>query len=334
MYAHMPIIRDILFGASKHGANLTTLCSKLGISSTDLNDSEKRLDFEKAYQVWEESVAATGDKLLGLHLGESTTPAIMGLIGHLMQSSPNLKVAFERLCEYGRLATDMFTYSWVKQGENIVLQFQPAVVWMNVSNDSARQAVEQAMAGTLNVFALLTGQKIYPVLVQFEFPKPKDQREYDRVFQSAIQFGATSNQMTIKGFDMNRAVIGYDVSLFSLFDELIQERVNALSDKKSFRDVVTNLLLTEFKVQIPSVEIIASRLNMSPRTFQRKLLDEGTTYRNLSSTVRKELAFQLIKKSKHKTEEIAQMLGYSDASAFRRAFKQWTDITPSELRKN
>lgn len=334
MYAHMPIIRDILFGASKHGANLATLCTKLDISTVDLNDSEKRLDFEKAYQVWEEAVQATGDTLLGLHLGESTTPAIMGLIGHLMQSSPNLKVAFERLCEYGRLATDMFAYSWEKQDEKVVLKFQPAVVWMSVSEDSARQAVEQAMAGTLHVFELLTGRKIYPVLVQFEFSKPKDQREYDQVFQSTIQFGADSNQLVVRGVDMNQPVIGYDVSLFSLFDELIQERVNALMDKKNFSGVVTNLLLTEFKVQIPSVEIIASRLNMTPRTFQRKLLEEGTTYRKLSGSVRKELALQLIKKSKHKTEEIAQMLGYSDASAFRRAFKQWTDGNPSELRKN
>lgn len=330
----MPIIRDILFGASKHGANLSMLCSKLEISSTDLNDSEKRLDFEKAYQVWEESVLATGDTLLGLHLGESTTPAIMGLIGHLMQSSPNLKVAFERLCDYGRLATDMFTYSWTKQGEHVVLQFQPAVVWMNVSKDSARQAVEQAMAGTLNVFALLTGQKIYPVQVQFEFPKPKNLSEYDRIFQSAIQFSADSNQLIIRDANMNLPVIGYDVSLFALFDELIQERVNTLTDKKSFQDLVKNILLTEFKVQIPSVEIIASRLSMTPRTFQRKLLEEGTTYRKLSGSVRKELAIQLIKKSKHKREEIAQMLGYSDASAFRRAFKQWTDSNPSEVRKN
>lgn len=334
MYAHMPIIRDILFGASKHGASLASLCGKLEISTVDLNDSEKRLDFEKAYQVWEESVLATGDTLLGLHLGESTTPSIMGLIGHLMQSSPNLKVAFERLCEYGQLATDMFTYSWEKEGENVVLKFQPAIIWMSVSRDSARQAVEQAMAGTLNVFALLTGQKIYPVLTQFEFSKPKDRSEYDRVFQSAIQFGADSNQLIIRSVDINRPVIGYDVSLFSLFDELIQERVSTLTDKKNFQDMVKNLLLAEFKVQIPSVEIIASRLNMTPRTFQRKLLEEGTTYRKLSSVVRKELALQLIKKSKHKTEEIAQMLGYSDASAFRRAFKQWTDSSPSELRKN
>jgi AraC-like DNA-binding protein len=330
MYAHMPIIRDILFGASKHGANLAMLCSKLGISSTDLNDSEKRLDFEKAYQVWEESVLATGDKLLGLHLGESTTPSIMGLIGHLMQSSPNLKVAFERLCEYGKLATDMFTYSWEKQAEHVVLKFQPAVVWMSVSKDSARQAVEQAMAGTLNVFSLLTGQKIYPVQVQFEFSKPKNLSEYDRIFQSAIQFSADSNQLIILNADMNRPVIGYDVSLFALFDALIQERVNTLTDKKSFQDLVKNLLLTEFKVQIPSVEIIASRLNMTPRTFQRKLLEEGTTYRKLSGSVRKELALQLIKKSNHKMEEIAQMLGYSDASSFRRAFKQWTDNNPSD----
>lgn len=199
----MPIIRDILYGATTRGASLSEMCQKLEISLDELNDSEKYLDFERAYKSWEVALSETDDKSLGLHLGETTNPSILGLIGHLMQSSPTLISAFQSVCHYGKVATDMFYYGWEETGNEFILTFQPTEAWMRVSEKSARQAVEQAMAGTLNVFKLLVGN------------------------------------------------------------------------------------------------------------------------RKLSGRLRKDMALKLIHHSDHKIETIAEMLGYSEASAFRRAFKNW-----------
>ena len=119
MYAHMPIIRDILYGATNRGASLTKLCEDLTISTAELNDSDKFLDFERSYKAWEKAVEFTGDSLLGLHLGETSNPSIMGLIGHLMQSSPDLEKAYRNVCEYSKLATDMFYYTIERRAINL-----------------------------------------------------------------------------------------------------------------------------------------------------------------------------------------------------------------------
>lgn len=320
MFAHMPIIRDIVYGAASRGASLNELCQKLSIPIHELNDSEKSVDFEKAYQAWELSVAATRDPLLGLHLGETTTPSILGLIGHLMQSSPDLITAFQQVCKHAAIATDMFTYSIQLTHDQVILRYEPARLWLKISEISARQAVEQAMAGTLNVFYLLSGKRINPVHAELSFGKPKSKGEYERIFGS-VSFNKKANTLVFKTIDLKSKVSSYDQSLFSLFDKLIREKTEKLSRRSSLSDQVKRVLTQEFKGQILSGRTMAEHLNMSPRTFQRKLNEESTSYRDLSLSLRKELALLLLKKSGSSVQEVARILGYSEASALRKALK-------------
>jgi len=333
MYAHMPIIRDILYGAANRGASLGNLCDELSISTEELNDSEKFLDFERSYKAWEKAVEFTEDQLLGLHLGETSNPSIMGLIGHLMQSSPDLEKAFQTVCEYGKVATDMFTYSIQKKDDQVLLSYEPSSQWMLISPNSARQAVEQAMAGTLHVFKVLSGKKIAPIFTRLTMAKPKSIEEYERVFQSPLEFNAPVAQLKFKASDLFQPVISYDKSLYVLFDKLLHEKSEALRHQLTFTDQVKKLITIEFKGQVPSVEVAASRMNMTGRSFQRRLQLEGKSYRTISSQLRKEFALRLLNTSNSKMEEIADVLGYSEASAFRRAFKTWTDAAPNKVRR-
>jgi AraC-like DNA-binding protein len=320
MFAHMPIIRDIVYGAASHGASLNELCQKLSIPIHELNDSEKSVDFEKAYRTWELSIAATHDPLLGLHLGETTTPSILGLIGHLMQSSPDLITAFQQVCKHAAIATDMFMYSIQSTQDVTIIRYEPARLWLKVSEISARQAVEQAMAGTLNVFYLLSGKRITPIHTDFSFSKPKSKSEYERVFGS-VDFMKKQNALTFKTADLKSQVSSYDQSLFSLFDTLIREKAEKLTRKSSLSDQVRRILAHEFKGQIVSARTMAAHLNMSARTLQRKLSKEGKSYRNLSLSLRKELALLLLRKQGSSVREVARILGYSEASALRKALK-------------
>ena len=321
MFAHMPIIRDILYGAASRGADLSRLCNALNISVEELTDSEKSVDFETAYQAWELAITATRDSSLGLHLGETSTPSILGLIGHLMQSSPDLLTAYQQVCKHASIATDMFTYSVVSTKEQTILRYEPARLWMKVSKASARQAVEQAMAGTLNVFYLLSGKRIKPVQAEFKFAKQANVSAYERIFSSSLKFGSTQNALFFKTIDLKAKVLSYDKSLFALFDKIIREKLERLTRKTSLADQVRKILTHEFKGQIVPATVMAAHRNMSVRTFQRKLNEEGTNYRDLSTNLRKELALLLLKNQRSSVQDVARMLGYSEASALRKAIK-------------
>jgi AraC-like DNA-binding protein len=324
----MPIIRDIVLGAEKRKANLTLMCSELGINPNDLHNSEIQVPFEKAYRAWEIAVEQTGDKFLGLRLGEQTNPSILGLVGHLMQSCRNLEDAFKNVVGFSSVATDMFAYKMEVKKNLTVLSFEPCSPWIKLSPNSARQATEQAMAGTINVFQILSGKKIYPVQVSFKSKKPKEIEEYEIIFQSIIKWNADSNALIFETRQLQIPVLSYDQSLTGLFNKLIQQRLTDLKNSNNIEHKIKKEILTTFRGQLPGIESMASRFNMTSRSLQRKLEEIDSSYRKIIGNVGKELSISLLKNDEIKTTEIAHTLGYSDVRAFQRAFKMWTGRYP------
>lgn len=332
MFAQMTFIRDILLGAEKRSGNLNNMCDALDINPSDLYRSEIKVSFETAYRAWEVALKQTGDPLLGLHLGEQTNTSILGLVGHLMQSCPNLEEAFKAVCSFSVVASDLFSYTLSRSGEKVKLSYVPCTPWVKVSPISARQGVEQAMAGTLNIFMMLIGKKIFPELVLLSYNKPKDQSEYERIFQAPVKWNATSNALIFSHNQLLSPVLSYDESMMGLFCDLIKKRFSELN-KETFENKVKREIMTTFMGQLPSIENMAARFNVTVRSFQRQLEEENLSYRQVCSSLGKDFSVSLLSNKKIKIAEVASALGYSDTRAFQRAFKSWTGQTPGKFRE-
>lgn len=332
MFAHMAFVRDILLGAEKRKAHLKSMCDALGINPSDIYHSDIHVSFDQAVRAWDVAVQETGDSRLGLHIGEQTNPSIMGLVGHLMQSCPNLEEAFKSVCNFSMVASDMFSYSISRAADKDRLSYTACEPWIKVSSVSARQAVEQAMAGTLNVFRMLTGKQIFPEVVHLSYPRPKDLHEYERIFQTPIKWRAPSNMMVFSHDQLLTPVLSYDESLMGVFCELIKKRFEKLG-KETFVNKVKREIMTTFMGQIPDIESIAARFNTTVRSFQRKLEDENSSYRGLCQELGKDFAMSLLSNQQVSVKEVALALGYTDPRAFQRAFKSWTGKTPGEFRE-
>lgn len=327
MFVNMSIIKDILQGAEKHGADLVSMCYELGIKPSDIYHSENVATFEQAYRVWEIAVKHTNDDLLGLHIGEETNPSIMGLVGYLMQSCPNLYDAFESICSYSALTSDMFSFSLSRNGNQCELVYKPCDPWVMVSPLSARQGIELSMSGLLNVFKVLSGKKIYPQKVSFNYKKPKDISEYERIFKAPIYWNSPSNILAFSHAQLLTPVLSYDTSMMGVFCELIKKRFQKIKEE-TFANQIKREVMTTFMGQLPSIESLAARFNITVRTLQRKLEEEGVSYRQLTQELGKDFATSLLSNKKLKVSEVASSLGYSDARAFQRAFKSWTGQSP------
>lgn len=288
----MPIIRDIVYGAAAHGASFNAICRKLKIDPADLDDSEKRADFETSCLAWELAVKMTGDRQLGLRIGESSNPSIMGLVGYLMQNSATLLDAFRQVTRYGRVATNMFSYEIISKNDDVILQYTPVSLWRHRYPNGARQAVDQAMAGTLNVFYLLSGKRISPKAWR------KDQLIFSRE-------------------QLQTPVLHYDRSLFKVFEGLVRKKRQV----RSFADTLKDIILNDFKGNVPPVEVLASKLNITTRTLQRRLAAENTNFRGISGQITREVGRSLLQSGEHRVVDVAHLLGYSSPRAFRRAYK-------------
>jgi len=323
MFAHMPMIRDILFIASRYGADLGEMCTELGLDPSKLNDSSIRVDFQTAARTWEVALDRTREPLLGLRLGESTNPSIMGIIGHLMQSAPTLRVAFEKVNEFSALVTDMFTYELkVTKGE-VHLTYRPAAAWIKSSPDGAQHAIDQAMAGTLQVFEFLSGKRVLPLRVTMTRSRLMQRREYERVLGRFIAYSAKSDTLAFAEAQLNVPVVSYDESLFASFERMVKEKMNEASAQRTTIDKLEMIVHRDFGGRVPPVSALATVMNLSVRTLQRNLSEEGIDFRSWSTQFKRSLAEKLLKGNQHRIKEVASFLGYADASSFRRARKGW-----------
>lgn len=182
--------------------------------------------------------------------------------------------------------------------------------------------MEQSMAGTLYVFSLLAGKKIKPIQTIFKHKRGGDLAEYHRVFGTEVQFNGIGNHLVFRKEDLLTPILSHDKSLFTFFEKLLKEK--KATKHQSLSEQIRHLVRSDFQGHIPSIEAVATRLNMTPRTLQRKLTAEGISYRALIAEVHKQMATQLFKLN-GRASQISSLIGYSDPSAFRRAFKKWNE---------
>lgn len=323
MFAHMPMIRDILFIATRCGADLGDMCRELGLDPSKLNDSSIRVDFQTAMRTWEIALDRTGEPLLGLKLGESTNPSIMGIIGHLMQSAPTLRVAFEKVNEFSSLVTDMFSYELKAVSGEVMLTYRPAMAWIKASPEGAQQAIDQAMAGTLQVFESLSGKRVTPVRITMTRPRVLRRQEYERVLGQSITCNSKSDSLAFTEPQLNVAVLSFDESLFATFERMVKEKLEQASTNQTTIEKLELIVHRDFGGKVPPVSALAAVMNFSVRTLQRKLSEEGVDFRSWSTQFKRSLAERLLKENHRKVKEVASFLGYADASSFRRARKGW-----------
>lgn len=322
MHAQMAIMRDIIYRATARGADFTKVCEELGFAPHDLNESDKLVPFEPAAQIWDVVIKHTNDTLLGLHLGEELSPTILGMLGYLMQNCRTLHESFVWVSKYWSLISTMAKFEVEESSEQILIHNESAILWQHKYPESARQSVELAMSGALKISKLLTGKKIVPVRVEFAYPS-RAVSEYERIFQSAIQFNGKRNTLAFRKADILLPVISYDKSLFEFFQKTLDQKLKSLRKYERFSDQLKQKILTDFKGRPPSIDIVASSQNMTARSLQRKLKDEGTSYRDIVNDLKKELAQTILRQPEFRIGEVAEILGYSDSSSFRKAFKKW-----------
>ena len=118
-----------------------------------------------------------------------------------------------------------------------------------------------------------------------------------------------------------------------MLKQMYEEQLRKNMAGAAFTEKVKQVMLGNMQVTFPPLEVIAEVLHITPRTLQRKLQQEGTTFRGLTDAVKQELAETLLGNRDLSIADIAYKLGYYEPTSFQRAFRQWTGTTPMEFRK-
>jgi AraC-like DNA-binding protein len=335
MYTTVQILRIIIYAAAARGGDLQKLTLAAGLRPEQLQHSDHKVEgVTPVINLWEETLSATGDDCFGLHLGERYNPSMLGLLGYLIQSCRTVGDAYELLEKYQELISGWISYRFEKKENHCEISFKVSPLWQKTSPHTAKQAIEMAMSGSLMCHKMLAQFPNPPISAELSYPRTSSLAEYERVFGCTVSFEKENNKLVFDASFAERQLFNYNESLYSSFSQMLNEKAALTALNESFTKQLQRIIVRDFQGQVPKLEIISAHMNLSERSLQRKLHDEKESYRSVSLGLKKEFAFNLLKNSNATIHTISEVLGYTEPSAFHRAFKSWTQSTPLKKKRD
>ncbi|WP_425879943.1 AraC family transcriptional regulator ligand-binding domain-containing protein [Acinetobacter sp. TWP2-2-3] len=290
----------------------------------------ERFDFA----LWRDLLTTLDQQLqrpaLGLEIAQLVEAKHLGIIGYLALSSETLGEAFMRYHDYHRLIYDGGPLQLQWQGDYL------SIGWVEVPFHLNTQLTDEIAIALMTEFVKANVQNPHVVQlyeVHFQHAMPKNIVLYEQYFGCKVRFSQARNQVLMHVSELSRPLKQGDQTL----QKLLMQQAKALLEKFPYSTLVDQQLqqaiLIGLQKNLFQIKHIAEQMNFSVRQLQRHLQKQGKTYQQCMQEIRCMLAMQYLKDPHLSLQETAMLLGYSEQSAFQRAFKQWTQLTPQQWRQ-
>ncbi|MFC3151201.1 AraC family transcriptional regulator [Litoribrevibacter euphylliae] len=303
------------------------------LKNAELNPDEfsgnRRLSMDQTVRLWGACIKNANDPFFGLHFGEQVRPGTFHIVGYTLMNSATLNDALDRLNQYQRLISDggIFQKLPSKKGVWLVYHQKPDTLPFYYHQ------IDAVFAALLAFARWTTGKEISPCEVSLNRPAPQSDEEYQRVFKVTPNYNQSFDGILMHQEILTLPLLEADEELCQMHEIHAQQRLNALKQQNSTRQQVALLIEQRLNSQSFHRPLIAKTLNMSEKSLQRRLSDEGTNFQKILDDVRERLARHYLSETTVPLYEITDLLGFTDNSAFYKAFKRWTDVNPGTFRK-
>mgnify|MGYP003427320811 CR=1 FL=1 len=289
---------------------------------------DERVPVEKYIELEEIAADMTKDQLFGFHLGQITSVGNWTILGYMMMNCKTIEEAFDKYVKYSSVIGNLIVGVKKNDGENVIIFLETPEGSPKVS----RHCYEGYISSLISLGRYISGTEIYPIEVGLTTDFSEDRQGYEEVFGRHILYGQSHNYFILPKAVMNSKGLFSNDNLLKYFEEYANKFLEPSLDKNSVAYLVKKRILANLDQEGLSLQIIANELNMSVRNLQMQLKRDNTEFSTLLKEVRLELAKKHLDEN-YTVEDITYMVGFSDSSAFRKAFKSWTGMTPREYRE-
>ena len=324
---------NFIYFSEKQGASIESILNGIQLSIEELCAEEKRVSMDVYNLALELAVDSSKDPYLGLHAGEYMNLAASGLIGQITQTCATVKEALDYCCAFASLGCQALPMQLTEEKENYVLKFVPDPVWQHSSQMSVKHTIDGILAFTIKEFHALTRNQYYPIAVDYTFSNDGAE-ELERVLNCPVRYNQKEIVLYFEKMHINESVVTSNYDLLRVLVKHAEEKVQEMEAGLGFANQVKKAVVNMIKPGFPSIQQVASNLNLSVRSVQRKLNDEGMNYSGLLEELKREFALQYLKDEALTINEVAYLLDYANASAFIRSFKKWYGQSPGTFRSS
>jgi len=321
VFANMPALLRSL------GVDPEPTFKRIGFEVRQFNDPDRKMPYLQMTQLLAECVESTGCRHFGLLLGQTLTASNYGIMGDVFRAAANVETALTGLTSH---------FDWHDDGGTPLFSIGPEITLLGYTvNQPGAMAIEQicdlSIAFVFNLMREICGAAWRPSQVILSRRRPADTGPYQFFFKTMPLFDAEMSAIAFPSRWLKHPVPSADEFMF----RQLQLRMAGMPRLRKFE--LVDLLFQHLRLGLLkgnwSVREIAQGMGLNEHTLRRKLQANGTSFRRQLDIVRLSLSLQLLEGTRMSVEEVAQLMGYKNSSAFIRAFGRWTGTTPNEWRQ-
>jgi AraC-like DNA-binding protein len=309
------------------GAGVDEWLQRCETSDADLLDPNRVLRYPQFRRLVLGAIAAAREPALGLFVGERLVASTHGAVGAAAVNSRTVGQALEMVERFSKLRSPIVVISHEIDADEARVLFSEALPL----GDIQRPLLEAIVLSIKNVLDEITMGTCPLREVAFAFEAPEYAALARDIFGCTVRYRQPWTGLSASPNALELPLKLADPAAFEEAARICQRELDRIAAEASLGARVRRLLL-EKQTGFPSLQVTARLFHMTPRTLHRRLVDEGTSYRELLESVRHTLAVAHVSSGHASMEEIAYRLGYTDLANFRRAFKRWEGVAPTAYR--
>lgn len=319
--------RTIVDALEAIDADADAALAAAGLTRMALRDPNARLPATVAARLWAAAAEVANDPAFGLRASQFVRPTTFHALGFAVYASATLRDALDRLVRYSHVVTS---------SRELSLSIRDGVARLSIEGRPSGprpsyEAVDAVMSLIVRTCRSLTDRSFSLSRVQQRRKTPADVAPYERFFRCPVEFDAPSDALVCGVEALDRPLPTANPELALHNDELVRRYLADMHQGTVVDRVRAALAGSRGAGATPAD--VAAALGMSVRSLQRRLGEHGVSYLSLVQEVRAELSQAYLLEARYSVTEIAFRLGFDDASAFSRAFRRWTGLSPSEYRE-
>lgn len=312
--------------ATLRGVDLGEWMEHLNIDPALLFDDRTRITLEQATKLVQELWKLTGDEMVGLGV-EPAPRGTFRMICLAVISSPDLGTALNRFAEFSRILPSTPTFT-IDRGPN-----STRVVYVNDStHDPAHFITDVMMSVALRFLGWMAGRRLPIESVELPYPLPEGAEDYDLVFGSLVTFDQPAGAIVFNNEMLTLPVVQDEASLEEWLRNSPADLLMLRDYGTTLADQVRRILERGLRGPWPTPDEAASQLSMSAQNMRRLLREEGTSVTKVKEDLLRDAAVTALVRGDETVAQLAARLGFSEPSAFSRAFRRWTGSSPGAYR--
>lgn len=315
--------------AQHYGLDLAPLLHQAGLSPQRLAQPDTLVPLSQAGALFLALLQATGDEGLGLVMGSLVQPRSYQVLGYAVMSSSHLGEAIDRLIRYEKLVGKLGSTRLQRHGTVCRLEWQ-----CPFQGDWTAYLKEAAIAGWVTYARALLVSAVMPIRVCFDHPPRVPLARYRSLFGCEVDMAAGWCGVEFDPALLAEPLRSADPGLRQLMDVQAGQLLQDFEQTTNLVNEVRARIAQALPNGEPALETVAGHLGLGPRALQHRLKQNGAAFKPLVDEVRRLLAPAWLRDRSIRLQEVAFLLGFSEQSAFSRAFRRWYGCSPQQFRKS